>query len=64
MTISEESGRAVVEINSEGIPVGDYELKLESYDALSANQSTLKTDLIVISVMELLTLESKSISAV
>ena len=50
VTISEESSQAVVEINSGGIPEGDYELKLESYDALSAIQSTLKTDIILVSV--------------
>ena len=53
VSISVEDGQSIVHIYSEGVPVGDYELKLESYDALSANQSTLKTDLIVISVMEL-----------
>ena len=64
VSISEEFGQAVVEINSEGIPVGDYELELESYDALSAIQPTLKTDTILISIKQPKTLETQSISAV
>ena len=53
VSITEEDGQSIVHIDSEDISVGDYELKLESYDALSAVQPTLKTDLIVISVTEL-----------
>ena len=33
VTISEEDGQSIVHIDSNGIPMGDYELKLESYDA-------------------------------
>ena len=47
--------------------MGDYELKLESYDAKSISQVTLKTDTILVSVKQPLntpTLETQWISAV
>ena len=37
VTISEEDGQSIVHIDPEGIPFGDYELKLESFDALSSS---------------------------
>ena len=52
LTISEEDGQSILHIDSEGIPLGDYELKLESYDALSSNLVTLKTDTIQIVVLK------------
>ena len=64
VSISEESGQSLVQINSGGTSVGDYELRLESYDALSSIQSTLKTDIVLISVKEPQTLKAQSISAV
>ena len=64
MTISEENGQAIVHIDSEGVPFGDYELKLESFDAMSTTQTTLKTDTILVSVKLPQTFESQSISAV
>ena len=68
VTISEESGESLVQIDSGDTSVGDYELRLESYDALSSIQSTLKTDIVLISVkepqIEPQTLKAQSISAV
>ena len=51
VSISEEDGQSIVNIDSEGIPFGDYELKLESYDAKSSSRPTLKTDTILVTVM-------------
>ena len=55
VSITEEDGQSIVNIETEGIPSGDYELKLESYDAKSSSElgeSTLKTDTILVSVMQ------------
>ena len=51
VTISEEDGQSIVHIDSECVPFGDYELKLESYDAKSSSRPTLKTDTILVTVM-------------
>ena len=64
VSISEEDGQSIVHIDSEGIPLGDYELKLESYDAESSSQPTLKTDTILVTVKLPQTLDPLSISAV
>ena len=68
VTISEESGQSLVQINSKDTSVGDYELRIESYDALSSIKPTLKTDIVLISVKEPQTepqtLKAQSISAV
>ena len=51
VSITEEDGQSIVHINSEGIPLGEYELRLESYDAESSSQVTLKSDTILVTVM-------------
>ena len=50
VAISEETGQTIVLMDSAGVAIGDYELQLESYDASGSIQSTLKTDIIQISV--------------
>ena len=47
----------MVRIDCTGVAVGDYDLHLESFDALSDGQATLKTDLIKVSVSPLKYLE-------
>ena len=37
-------------MDSVGVAIGNYELQLESYDASGSIQSTLKTDIIQISI--------------
>ena len=50
ITIFGESNQSMVRIDCTGVAVGDYDLYLESFDALSDVQATLKTDLIKLSV--------------
>ena len=50
VTISEEAESSTVFIVSTGIEIGDYELVLESFYTLGTHMSTLKTDIIVVSV--------------
>ena len=57
ITIFEESSQSMVRIDCTGVAVGDYDLHLESFDALSDGQATLKTDLIKVSVSPLKYLE-------
>ena len=53
-----------VNIDTKGIPAGDYELRLESYDFLSNLRPTLKTDIIQISIKSTDTTQSQYISSV
>ena len=73
VTIVEETGQSTIHIDAEGVQIGDYQLELESFDALGTIQPTLMTDIIQISVKQsvsepsepqTLTLESQLISAV
>ena len=52
MSIAEENNQSILHITSDGIPTGDYELVIESYDSKSSAQPTLKTDIILISVKQ------------
>ena len=51
VAISEEIGQSIVLMDSAGAAIGDYELQLESYDASGSIQSTLKTDIIQVSII-------------
>ena len=53
MTFTEESSQTLVRINAEHIQPGEYSLVLESFDLNSSVKSALKTDLIVIKVLNL-----------
>ena len=72
VTIVEETGQSTIHIDAECVQIGDYQLELESFDALGTIQPTLMTDVIQISVKQSVmqsvsepqTLESKLISAV
>ena len=68
VTIVEETGQSTIHIDAECVEIGDYQLELESFDALGTIQPTLMTDFIQISVKQSVsepkTLESKLISAV
>ena len=64
VTISVETKLSQVHIDTKGIPAGDYELRLESYDFFSNLRPTLKTDIIQISIKSTDTTLSQYISAV
>ena len=48
--LTENSGQTKVDIDATGMPVGYYDLYIESFDTLDSNEPTLKTDWIIIEV--------------
>ena len=64
VSITEETGQSILHITPDGIPAGDYELVIESYDSKSSAQLTLKTDTILVSVKLPLALPPRVISAI
>ena len=52
VTIYEKAESSTVHIDSVGLEIADYELHLESFDTLSTLKTTLKTDIIIVSVTE------------
>ena len=53
MTFTEESSQTLVSFNTEDVKPGEYNLILESFDLNSKVKSALKTDLILIKVLNL-----------
>ena len=51
VTLSNGASSTTITINGSNLALGDYELVLESYDEANTVQSTLKTNRIVISVV-------------
>ena len=46
------ASKTTVTISVAGVKAGDYELVLESFNALSIAQNALKTDIILIQILE------------
>ena len=63
ITFVEETEYSLVNINTKGASIGDYVLKLESYDAQYDVQTTLFTDTVQISILPPPTLMAVYISA-
>lgn len=50
VTLTEETGKTTVNFDTNGILTGEYSLVLESFDLNSTVRSSLKTDLITITI--------------
>ena len=58
VTINNSGTKHSITINPQGISTGYYELILESYDGNSSIKSALKTDKIVLEILEQCTIEN------